>query len=164
MSVNRGSLDQVDESIFFAQLSDSTNQEPTVLTPVKVTMNTNDKLVGVTHSTSSNTADIIIQKKGTYMIIAAPQFGRTLGSQARFVNFWFRVNNVDVANTNVRGTLGFQTDTDVIITQIALSLNVNDVVNVMMSIEALSEGIGIKATTVAGEPLIPSIIFTMYKI
>ncbi len=147
-----------------AQISDTTTQAPAVTTPVEITLDTNDNIHGITHSTSSNTADIIIQTTGTYIMIAAPQITRTSGAMTRDVDFWFRVNDVDVVNSNVRVTLDKTSDTDVIVTQNIIDLEVDDVLNILMSISATGEGLGIAAITPSGEPAIPSIIFSMHKI
>jgi len=39
-----------------------------------------------------------------------------------------------------------------------------DLINIMMSVEVPDEGLGIEAIHPTGEPLIPSIIFSMHKI
>ena len=39
-----------------------------------------------------------------------------------------------------------------------------DIVNVMMAVEKVGEGLGIEAIKTSGRPLIPSIIFSMHKI
>ena len=149
----------------FAQLSDSTNQIPSVTTPVKITFNTNDEVLGITHSTTSNTEDIIIQESGTYVIVPQPQFQKTSGGTTRFIDFWLRKNNVDFANSNVRSTIKSNSETDVIVSNIVTAtLVAGDVINIMMSVEVTGNGVGIYSTSPAGEPVIPSIIFSMYKI
>lgn len=150
--------------VISAQISDTTTQAPGVTTPVEITLDTNDHIHGVTHSVSSNTADVIIQTAGTYVVIASPQITRTSGSMTRNIDFWLRVNDVDVVNSNVRVTLDKTADTDVILTQNFMDLEVDDVLNILMSISATGEGLGIAAITPSGEPAIPSIIFSMHKI
>jgi hypothetical protein len=39
-----------------------------------------------------------------------------------------------------------------------------DIVNVMMAVEKIGEGLGIEAIKTSDRPLIPSIIFSMHKI
>ena len=147
-----------------AQLSDSTNQRPVVTTPVEITFDTNDQLDGITHSESVDPADITIVTAGRYIIFAAPQVGRTSGNMDRDFDLWFRVNDVDVPNTNVRIVLDRTAAKDVIISQLYRTFAAGDKINVLMSISATGEGIGIEAISPAGEPLIPSIIYTMHRV
>ncbi len=149
----------------FAQLSDSTTQAPSVTTPVKITFNTNDEVLGITHSTTSNTENIIIQESGVYVIVPQPQFQKTSGGTNRFIDFWIRKNNIDIPNSNIRASIRTNSETDVIVSSIVTAtLVAGDIINVMMSIETTGNGIGIRSTSPAGEPVIPSIIFSMYKI
>lgn len=150
-----------DEGRTHAQISDSTSQQPIVTTPIEISMDTDDDLSGITHPTPQ---DIIVPETGTYFILAAPQTVRTSGAMPRFIDFWLRINDVDVVNSNVRVSLDKNSDTDVILTQYNLDLTALDKINIMMSISATGEGLGIAAINPAGEPRIPSIIVTLIKI
>ena len=44
--------------------------------------------------------DVIIKKSGIYLVIAGPQIAKLRG--AKIIDFWLRVNNVDLPNSNVR--------------------------------------------------------------
>ena len=99
---------------------------------------------------------VYVEKAGAYFVVAAPQ----VASNSLIYTFdcWLRVNGAGVANSNVRlGTIGIHKD--VIITQGILALEPGDCVEVMTSGNAL-----IEAIPVMGEPLIPSIIFSMFQI
>jgi len=50
------------------------------------------------------------------------------------------------------------------INQSMMPFESGDLINVMMSVEVADEGLGIEAIHPTGEPLIPSIIFSMHKI
>lgn len=56
----------------YAQISDLTNQACAAAGAASnVTMNTNDSIYGITHSTTTRTHEIVIQETGTYVITAA---------------------------------------------------------------------------------------------
>ncbi len=86
--------------IDYAQISSTEDQRPNTTTPTQVTLNQNDSISGVEH-TAENPGTIKIQDSGVYVLIAAPQVGRTSGTKKRFVDFWLRKNGTDIANSNV---------------------------------------------------------------
>ena len=71
---------------------------------------------------------------------------------------------MDIANSNVRCVLRTNENKDVIVNQTMMPFNAGDVLNVMMAVEKVGEGLGIEAIKTEGRPLIPSIIFSMHKI
>jgi len=150
-------------AITYAQITSTVDQRPSGTSPVLITMNQNDEISGIEHSTQ-NPGDILIKEAGVYVIIAAPQVGRTSGTEERYVDIWLRRNGVDIANSNVRNVVGTTGAKDVIVNQTMMSFDSGDVVNVMMAVEAPNEGLGIEAIHPKGEPTIPSIIFSMHKI
>ena len=150
-------------TIEFAQIISTLDQRPDTTEPVPVFMDQNDAISGIEH-TSENPADIRIIESGTYVVIAAPQVGRTSGNEARSVDFWLRKNGTDIANSNVRCTITNGNDKDVIVNQTMMPFKAGDVLNVMMAVEKTGEGLGIEAIRTPDRPLIPSIIFSMHKI
>ncbi len=86
---------KTEDSPFFAQLSDSTNQKPSATTPVVITFDTNDDIRGITHGTSLATEDIIIDFDGTYTVIAQPQIEKTSGGGTEFFHMWARIGPDD---------------------------------------------------------------------
>ena len=150
-------------TIEHAQLISTLDQRPDSTDPVSVTMDQNDAISGIEHS-SDNPADIRIVESGVYVLIAAPQIGRTSGNGPSHIDFWLRKNNQDIPNSNVRGTITDDSHKDVIINQTMSAFKAGDVVNVMMAISKAGEGIGIEAIKSTDRPLIPSIIFSMHKI
>jgi len=64
--------------IDYAQISSTEDQRPSATTPTQITLNQNDSISGIEHSAESP-GTIRIQDSGIYVIIAAPQVGRTTG-------------------------------------------------------------------------------------
>jgi hypothetical protein len=147
----------------FAQIISTLDQRPDTTEPVPVFMDQNDAISGIEHS-NTHPADIKITEAGTYVVIAAPQVGRTSGTESASVDFWLRKNGNDIPNSNVRAVLKTSDDKDVIVNQTMMPFNAGDVLNVMMAVERVGEGLGIEAIQDSNRPLIPSIIFSMHKI
>ncbi len=150
-------------AIPYAQINSTEDQRPSGTTPVLITMNQNDEISGIEHS-AKNLGDIRIKEAGVYVVIAAPQVGRTSGTEERYVDIWLRKNGKDIPNSNVRNVVGTKGGKDVIVNQTMMSFDSGDVINVMMSVETGNEGLGIETIHPEGEPTIPSIIFSMHKI
>ena len=150
-------------AIPYAQISSTKDQRPSETSPALITLNQNDEVSGIEHI-MENPGDIRIKEAGVYVVIAAPQVGRTSGTEERFVDIWLRKNGKDIPNSNVRNVVGTSGAKDVIVNQTMMSFDSGDVINVMMSVETPNEGLGIEAINPEGEPTIPSIIFSMHKI
>lgn len=148
----------------FAQISSNQDQRPNTKKPVKITLNQNDAISGIEHDVSTEPGDIKIHTSGIYVLIAAPQIGRLSGTKPRYIDFWLRRNGKDIPNSNVRAVLRDQENKDVIVNQTMMPFNRGDVINVMMSVEKTGEGLGIEAIKPKGEPMIPSIIFSIHMI
>jgi hypothetical protein len=134
----------------YAQIISTLDQRPDTTEPVPVSMNQNDGISGISHSID-NPADVKITESGVYVLIAAPQVGRTTGNGPSHVDFWLRKNKEDIPNSNVRCTVTSDGHKDVIVNQ-------------TMSAFKAGEGLGIEAIKSSDRPLIPSIIFSMHKI
>jgi len=147
----------------FGQFSSSKTQRPDSTDPIEIELTDQQDMFGGDHTIDFVQGDIEIKASGMYFIVAGPQIGKTSGDQARWIDFWLRVNNVDVPNSNVRAVLKDQHQKDVIVLQVLTRLNKSDTLNIMMSVEASGEGIGIEAIQPPGEPLVPSIILTMIQ-
>lgn len=144
----------------YLQASSSSTQFLTT-SPTQVVLDQDDGHVKV----DMNSGAVIVEKSGEYLIVAAPQVGRVGTDLSGLVDFkcWLRVNGVDVSNSNVLLVLKPWTK-DVIISQGIVSLQAGDIVTVMASASKNDKGVAIEAIQPSGEPLVPSIIFTMYKI
>ncbi len=149
--------------IDYAQISSTEDQRPTTTTPTQITLNQNDSISGIEHS-AENPGTIRIQDSGIYVIIAAPQVGRTSGTQDRFVDFWIRKNGTDLANSNVRVVISGKGSKDVFVNHTMMPFDAGDLVIIMLSLFFHDVCLGIEAIHPTGEPLIPSIIFSMHKI
>lgn len=150
-------------TVEFAQIISTLDQRPETTEPVRVFMDENDAISGIRHSVEQPT-DIGIESSGTYVVIAAPQVGRTSGNRPSYVDFWLRKNGTDVPNSNVRVVVRDDNHKDVIVNQTMMPFQAGDVLNVIMAVEKTGEGLGIEAIKTQGRPLIPSIIFSMHKI
>ena len=128
-------------------------------------MDSNDYINGgVTHSSTRNAADVVVNQDGTYLIVAAGQVGKTSGSTTCNVDLWLRQNGEFVANSNTRASVIEANDTIVLVSQAIMPLKANDTINTMMSVSAVNQGCGLINTTPSGEPNIPAIIFSIVKI
>jgi len=128
-------------------------------------MNSNDYgNGGITHSSSRDTADVIINEPGSYLIVAAGQVGMTSGNATCNVDLWLRQNGEHVANSNTRASVETVNDTIVLVSQAIMPLKVNDNINTMMSVSATDQGCGLINTAPSNEPNIPAIIFSIIRI
>ncbi len=150
-------------TVEFAQIISTLDQRPDTTNPVSLTMDQNDAISGIEHS-SDHPADIRITESGTYVVIAAPQIGRLSGDTPGYIDFWLRKNGSDIPHSNVRATITTNEDKDVIVNQTMMSFNAGDILNVMMAVSHVGDGLGVEAIRTDGRPLIPSIIFSMHKI
>ena len=76
----------------YAQLSDSTDQTfGATGTAQSITLNTNDEIAGITHSTTVNPENVTIETNGTYVIIAQPQVNAGAGA-AGYFHLWLQVD------------------------------------------------------------------------
>lgn len=143
----------------YAQLSSDINQDADCHAR-KVKFNLQDAIENVGHDVCKP-EKIVIKKSGAYFVVAAPQVGTTNKYCPSYADFWMRVNKKDIDNSNVRVQFSSGADKDVIVGQAILELKKGDCLNIMMS---GSDGTFIEAIKPSEEPLIPSIIFSLYKI
>ena len=147
----------------YGQFSSCKTQRPDSTDPVEVELTDQEDMFGGEHTIDFIQGDIEIKKSGMYFIIAGPQIGKLKGNDARWIDFWLRVNNVDLPNSNVRAVITDACHKDVIVLQVLTRLNDGDTLNIMMSTETSEEGVGIEAIQPPGEPLVPSIILTIIQ-
>jgi len=147
----------------YGQFSSCKTMRPETTEPVEIELTDQEDMFGGEHTIDFVQGDVEIKKSGMYFIIGGPQVGKVSGDEPLWVDFWLRVNNVDLPNSNVRYTIKDTCQKDVIILQVLTRLNEGDTVNIMMSIEKTGVGLGIEAIQPAGEPLVPSIILTVMQ-
>jgi hypothetical protein len=148
----------------FGQFSSSITQRPTKLGPVKIMLDNQEDTQGRGHTMDFDNVGIKIKQTGMYLIIAGMQVGKLVGDDPRWMDFWVRVNNKDLHDSNVRCVLKDPDLKDVVVNQIVTHMSSGDILNIMMSSEVADEGLGIEAIRPEGEPLIPSIILTVLQL
>ena len=148
-----------------AQLSHTKSIVPQVTKPVYVIMDSNDYINGgITHSSTRNSDDVVVNQDGTYLIVAAGKVGKTSGNTTCNVDLWLSQNGEFVANSNTRASVNTVNDTIVLVSQAIMPLKANDTINTVMSVSAIGQGCGLINTAIPGEPNIPAIIFTIVRI
>ena len=148
-----------------AQLSHTQSIQPNSTKPTYVIMNSNDYINGgITHSTSRNAADVIVNKDGSYLVVAAGQVGKTSGTTTCNVDLWLKQNGQDVANSNTRYSVNTRNNTVVLVSQAIMPLKANDTIDTVMSVSATGQGCGLINTQPIGEPNVPAIIFSIIRI
>ena len=145
----------------YLQASSSITQTANT-SPTMVTMDMVDASKGITLDRDGS---ITIKNSGAYFIVAAPQVGRAGKGSFGCFDLWLRVNDEDVDNSNVQlcNDKGSKAK-DVIVSQSILFLKADDVLTLMMSTDNTVSYLAIEAIKPAGEPLVPSIIFSMFMI
>ena len=145
----------------FAQFSSNKTQRPITSEPVKLELNS----VSFVHfGIDFNKGDIVIKQRGIYLLIACPQIGKVSGTTPRWLDFWVRVNNIDISNSNIRTVVMDPQEKTVVPLNVVLPLDSDDILNIMMATETKDEGLGIEAIAPIGEPTIPSIILTIVQL
>lgn len=149
----------------YAQLSSPVTQDPKGPTPLLVAMTSNDALGGLTHSDKEKTTDVVVKTPGVYFVVAAIQVGKdAAGEPGDYLDVWIKQNGKDVDNSNCRQAVPDPKYTAVLVCQGIAECKAGDVFNVAIAASSAGKGIGIKAIKPANEPVVPSIIFSMYKI
>ena len=148
----------------FGQFSSNVTQRIDTLKPMEIQLHGQEDVAGGVHTIDFDKGDVIIKQSGMYLIIAGPQVGKNKGTRNRWIDFWLRVNNVDVPDSNIRRVLTDSQEKDVIPLNAVIPLNRGDTLNIMMAAETDSEGIGVECIEPDGEPTIPSIILTIVQL
>jgi len=148
----------------FGQFSSGKTQTVDTLKPMEIKLDAQEDVAGGDHTMDFDKGDIKVKQSGMYLVIAGPQVGKKTGARNRWIDFWLRVNDVDVANSNIRRVLTDSQEKDVIPLNAVIPLNRGDTMNIMMAAETDTEGIGIEAIEPDGEPAIPSIIVTIVQL
>jgi hypothetical protein len=159
-----GSAPAEEKGPVYAQLSSAVTQKPQGATPLIVSMESNDALSGLVHSDKEKTGELTVKVPGVYFVVAAVQVGKENGDSDEYLDVWLKQNGKDVDNSGCRQALKDPKFTTVLVSQGIAECKAGDVFNVAISASSPGKGIGIVATKPNGEPAIPSIIFSMYKI
>ena len=137
----------------YAQLSSLKTQDGAA-TGKPIALEQTDAAAGV-----ENTAGTVtIKENGIYFAVAAGQVG---GAGNGTVKLWLRQNGKDVDNSNTEQTVSGGS-TSVLVCQGVMELNAGDKLQLVQS--AKGTGVGMVASKPAGEPAIPSVIFSLVKV
>jgi hypothetical protein len=147
----------------YAQLSSSTSQKAS-LKGTLVTMDSNDALSGLDHDDKAKGTDITIKTEGVYFMVAAIQVGKEKGTEDDYIDVWMKQNGKDVDNSGCRQVIKDPKFTTVLVCQGIAECKAGDKFNVVISSNTADKGVGIVKIAPKGEPAIPSIIFSIYKI
>ncbi len=147
----------------YAQLSSSLSQKASLAGSL-VTMDSNDALGGLDHDDKGKSPDVVIKADGVYFMVAAIQVGKEKGDADDYIDVWMKQNGKDVDNSGCRQTIKDPKFTTVLVCQGIAECKAGDKFNVVISTNAPSDGVGIVKIAPKGEPAIPSIIFSIYKI
>jgi len=124
--------------------------------PQLVTMKSTDAAKGL----KNNNGVVVLDQSGTYFTIVGVQVGSRGGMG--LVRLWFQTNGKDVDNSNCEQQVPTADYTTVMISQGVGEYKKGDKVNAMISGSAA--GIGLVYKKPAGEPAVPSVIFSAWKI
>ncbi|TKB89649.1 MAG: hypothetical protein E8D41_13710 [Nitrospira sp.] len=138
----------------FLQASNNEEQLAKDTKPNVVTMKT-DAGGGLTNKNGV----VSVRADGAYFLMAAAQVG---GKVAGSVRLWFRVNGKDVANSNTEQVIPDASFTAVLVSQGVQLLRNGDTIEVVYSGSA--PGLGLIVKKPEGEPVVPSIIFSAFKV
>jgi hypothetical protein len=146
------------EAVPYAQLSSSQNQVGAA-TPQVVTLNQIDAIKSITNSNGV----IRFNETGAYFVMAAAQAGSADGKGKGHVRLWMRMNGKDVENSNTEQTIvpGF---TAVLVCQGVGEIKAGDTLELVYSVSAATPTVGLIASNPSGEPSVPSLIFTAFKV
>jgi hypothetical protein len=147
----------------YAQLSSSMSQLASVKGTL-VTMDSNDALSGLAHDDKGKGTDVTIKTAGVYFMVAAIQVGKEKGDTDDYIDVWMKQNGKDVDNSGCRQIIKDPKFTTVLVCQGIAECKAGDKFNVVISSNSADKGVGIVKIAPKGEPAIPSIIFSIFKI
>ena len=148
----------------YGQFSSNKTQKPETLKPYKIELDAQEGENEGVRGIDFENGDLKIKQSGAYLIIACPQIGKLSGVIPRWIDFWVRVNGIDVLNSNIRCVIQDPGEKIAVMLNLVWSLNKKDIVNIMMAKETNVDGLGIEAIQPVNEPTIPSIIVTIVQL
>lgn len=142
----------------YAQLSSSQNQLGST-NPKAVKLDQSD----ATKEISNANGVVTFKRAGAYFVMAAAQVGSASRKGQGSVRLWLRQNGRDVVNSNTEQTI-VPAFTAVLISQGVVEIKAGDKLELVYSVTAADQGLGLIASTPSGEPVVPSMIFSAFKI
>jgi hypothetical protein len=146
---------QVDGAAY-AQLS-SVETQPATATPKMISMPNTDGAKGITNTKGT----VAFTEAGTYFVIAAAQVGATAQGGKGSVRLWCAVGGKDVDNSNTEQSIE-NGSTAVLVCQGIVEAKAGDKLELMQA--CTGTNVGMVASTPKGEPAIPSMIFTAFRV
>lgn len=140
----------------YAQLSSTETQSAQAGGSI-ITLNS----VDAANKVEQDKGSISVKEDGVYFVMAAGQAGATKDAGKGSVKLWMRVNGKDVGNSNTEQSIAGNF-TGVLVCQGLAELKAGDKIQLMQSTSG--SGVGMVASTVKGEPGIPSMIFSLFKV
>ena len=104
---------------------------------------------------------VTVKQAGFYFVVAAGQVGSAKGDGKGNSRLWLRQNGKDVDNSNTEQTITGKY-TAVLVCQGVGEVKAGDKLQLVQS--ATGSGVGMVASTPKGEPVIPSMIFSIVKV
>jgi hypothetical protein len=123
--------------------------------PKVVTMNSTDAAKNI----KNDKGVITVNEAGAFFVMAAAQVG---GKTKGLVRMWMRINGKDVDNSNTEQLISDPEFTAVLVCQGVAEVKRGDKIEVVFSGSA--PGIGLVVKKPAGEPVVPSVIFSGWRI
>jgi len=148
----------------FGQFSSNKTQRPFTVKPYVIELDAQEDAVVASYEVDFNKGNILIKQNGVYLLIACPQISKVRGTTPRWIDFWVRVNNINIPNSNIRTVLVDPEEKMVVPLNLVWPLRTGDTINIIMAVETNDEGIGIEAIIPDSEPTIPSIIVTVVQL
>ncbi len=152
-------------------MSDSTTQSFPLNTPTPITFNTHRIIDGIVHSTTVDPEEITFPTAGVYLMTVEPQIGRLAGSNTQQFNLFIQISTDggtifnDLADSNIRITVGNSAEKTVAPLTQTFSLNANDIIRIMVSVEDINLILqSAVVDLIIGIPATPSIILNVVRI
>jgi hypothetical protein len=139
----------------YLQASSTEEQLASDAKPKVVTMNSTDASKNI----KQEKGVIRFNETGAFFVMAAAQVG---GKGKGSVRMWMRLNGKDIDNSNTEQFISDPTFTAVLVCQGVAEVKRGDRIEVVFS--GTDPGIGLVVKKPAGEPVVPSVIFSGWRI
>jgi hypothetical protein len=139
----------------YLQASSTEEQLASDTKPKVVTMNSTDASKNI----KQEKGVIRVNETGAFFVMAAAQVG---GKAKGLVRMWMRLNGKDIDNSNTEQFISDPSFTAVLVCQGVAEMKRGDRIEVVFS--GSEPGIGLVVKKPTGEPVVPSVIFSGWRI
>ena len=139
----------------YLQASSTDEQLATDPKPKVVTMNSTDASKNI----KQEKGVVRFNESGAFFVMAAAQVG---GKAKGLVRMWMRLNGKDIDNSNTEQLISDPSFTAVLVCQGVAEVKRGDRIEVVFSGSEVGVGLVVKKPT--GEPVVPSVIFSGWRI